>query len=279
LLNCGTAMLSLHHLTALDLTAAELVAAAAELQCDAVCLFTHLASHQAHRFPCISSEKEANEVANLARDLGVGVCDLEVFSIGEDFDLSSMRPGLERGAILGATRATVHIRDIDDHRASSHFAQFCELANTMAIMPAIEFTGFSVTKTIQSAAHILRTSGATHAGVVADALHLFRNGMALNDLAAHSSLVTYAQLCDGLLNPSEADYYSEAVSNRMVPGDGEFPLRDFVRLLPVDTPIAVEVPLHRLRDEGQSAFMRAKQAVTGARNVLRLARLEPLPNA
>jgi sugar phosphate isomerase/epimerase len=271
-------MLSLHHLTALDLTAAQLVDVASELGCDAVCLFTHLAAHHAGRFPCIATEREAHEVAQRARDLGIAVCDLEVFGILPEFDLAALRPGLERGAILGATRATVHIRDPNERRAADHFARFCELAGSMSIIPGLEFTGFSVTRTIAAAAAVVRSSGAANAGVAVDALHVFRNGMSLADVAAHVPLITYAQLCDGTLVPAQADYYEEAVANRTVPGEGELPLEEFVRLLPPGVPIAVEVPMHRLRDSGVTALERARLAVNGARRVIGSASAKSRPN-
>lgn len=267
-------LLSLHHLTALDVPATELVSLAASAGCDAVCLFTYLAGSYAGRFPCIDSMQEVKAVRSRLQETGITVCDLEVFGITPDFDAAAMRPGLERGAILGATRATVHIRDTEEQRAAANFAEFCAMAAQFGIIVGLEFTGFSATRTIDAAARMVAISGARNGGIAADILHVFRNGMSVEDVAIHSPMVTYAQICDGKLPANDQSYYEEAVADREIPGRGDFPLVDFIAALPDDIPIAVEVPLHRLRDTGVSAAERVKMAVQGAKRVISAASAE-----
>jgi len=179
-----------------------------------------------------------------------------------------MRAGLERGAILGAARATAHVHDAEEGRAIDHFAEFCELAAQYGITVGLEFTGFSAITNIHAAARVISGSGARNAGLAVDALHVFRNGMAVADVAAHASMISYAQICDGALAMPEGGYFNEAVEDREIPGSGEFPLAAFVAVLEHAVPISVEVPMHRLREAGVSARERARRAVTGAVGVV-----------
>ncbi len=257
--------LSLHHLTALDASAAELVDIAADLGCDSVCLFTHLAANYTGRFPCIVTAREVSEVRSRLRERSVSVCNLEVFSISPAAPLEDMWAGLERGAQLGAGRATAHIRETDESVAIERFAAFCAMAAQFEMIVGLEFTGFSAVRTMEAAARIVTGSGARNAGIAVDVLHLYRNGGSMPAVARHAAAISYAQLCDGKRHPPAEDYYPEAVENREIPGRGEFPLQEFVSLLPHGAPVSVEVPMHRLRDAGVPARERARLAVEGAR--------------
>jgi sugar phosphate isomerase/epimerase len=260
--------LSLHHLTALDVGPAELVEFAAELGCDAVCLFTHVPARAAGKFPCIDTLRQARNVRSRLADTGLSVCNVEIFDLCADTRMAELLPGLERAAILGATRATVHIRDADECRASERLGEFCAAALPFDITVGLEFTGFSAVNTIAAAAQIVRGSGASNVGIAADALHIFRNGMSLQDVSQYAWLISYAQVCDGRLASPAAGYYEEALGNREIPGRGEFPLTDFIALLARGVPISAEVPLHRLRDSGIDARERCRLVVEAARRLI-----------
>jgi hypothetical protein len=68
----------------------------------------------------------------------------------------------------------------------------------------------------------------------------------------------------------------EAISQRMIPGTGEFPLRDFVAALPPDIPIGVEVPLKAFKDRGVLPLERARLAVEASRRIVAEARTAKL---
>jgi hypothetical protein len=56
--------------------------------------------------------------------------------------------------------------------------------------------------------------------------------------------------------------------NRLVPGSGEFPLRELVRALPPDLPMDVEVPSKDLQVQGIAPVERARLAVKASRDLL-----------
>lgn len=60
----------------------------------------------------------------------------------------------------------------------------------------------------------------------------------------------------------------EAVSERILPGQGELPLREFVRALPREVPIGVEVPMQSLKQRGIGPLERARLAVEASRRII-----------
>ena len=78
--------LSLHHLTALDASPAELIGIAGALGCTHVTLFTHVPEAARHVYPMVTAEAVAELRAALDRS-GVTLCNLEVFPLDSD-DLS-----------------------------------------------------------------------------------------------------------------------------------------------------------------------------------------------
>src|SRR5205823_9643384 len=110
--------LSLHHLTALDVAPPELVSIAAALGCDHVCLCTQVEDATRAIFPCVEDEAMVAAVAARCAETGVTVHNLEYFPDEPLVNVELYRGGLERGARLGARRATAHIHDPDPGRAT-----------------------------------------------------------------------------------------------------------------------------------------------------------------
>src|SRR5690606_3168148 len=95
------APLSLHHLTALELSAVQLIALAADLGCSHVGLFTCLPPGLATRFPCVGDERQEAEVAERLATRGVGLNNAEVFAIREEIGRASCRERVVRWEGIG----------------------------------------------------------------------------------------------------------------------------------------------------------------------------------
>lgn len=263
--------LSLHQLTALDAAPDRLIRIAGALDCASVCLFTFVPEQARHIYPLVGPADVPTIAEGLA-DAGVTLCNLEVFPLDRDGDLERFAEGLEVGAALGAQRATAHIHDADGSRATARFHAFAELAAGYGIEAGLEFNAFSAVNTAADAMQIVRAAG--RGSVVLDMLHLVRAGESAEDVAAMADLIGYAQICDGPATVEEAARWREAVGERTLPGQGDFPLRAILAALRPDTFIEVEVPQSAARKAGVTPEDRAKRAVAAARTIL-AARGEP----
>jgi sugar phosphate isomerase/epimerase len=103
----------------------------------------------------------------------------------------------------------------------------------------------------------LRVPTRPNGGLLVDALHLARTGGVPADvLGAPAGLIRSAQLCDApAARPeSEAAIIAEARSGRLLPGEGDLPLRELLWSLSDRTMLSVEVPV----TEGASPEPHAK---------------------
>lgn len=257
--------LSLHHLVALDLSPAELVKLAGELGCDHVCLITQ-APADATRLPAVGDE-DVEGLRRLMDESGLTAHSVTSFPLLPDTDIGAYRAGLARGARLGATRANARVLDPDSGRAAETFAAFGALCGEFGILPCIEFYGFEDRAALSRAAGTIRAAGC--GALTLDSLHVARTGTAWDELQAlDPALIGYVQLCDGPLAATAEDYAREGPYDRLAPGDGELPLRDFLSLIPSSLPLSLEVPCQRLREAGYGPTEAAKYIVERTRAFL-----------
>lgn len=259
--------LSLHHLVALDASAAELVAAAAQTGCAHVCLFTEDPGGP-RRFPVVRDE-DVPALRALMAAHGLSAWGVTSFGISEGVNVGDFAAGLARGAALGARVASVRILDRDLDRAAAAYAQLCDLAAAHGLRACIEHSGATAAETLARALQVLRAAGRPGGGITLDALHVFRTGTKVAELRAlDPALVGYVQLCDGKREATAEEYQREGAGDRLLPGEGEFPLAELLAAAPEGLPISLEVPLERFRAMGRSPLERAAMVVAAARAVM-----------
>jgi sugar phosphate isomerase/epimerase len=260
--------LSLHHLNAFDASHADMIRMAGAFGCEHVCLFTYVPEAAKHLYPCIQPEDVAMLRA-VQREAGATLCNLEVFPLDGREDWAAFDRALETGAALGATRATTHIHDAPDHAtAVERFGRLCDLAAPYGISPGLEFNAFAGVKDIRTATAIVRDAARPNGAMVCDMLHLIRNGGGPDDVAAAADIIGYVQISDGPLVLPEKDWWHEAIRERALPGEGEFPLVEALRHLRPGTVIDIEVPQTALRKAGMSAHDRIGRVVEATRRIL-----------
>jgi sugar phosphate isomerase/epimerase len=269
--------LALHQTTVLQCSPPQLVSIAAETGCDAVCVFVQTPANPGPGRPAFPRVTQATLPAMRARmrDTGIAVTNLEYFPLTADVSLDAYRPALELGGTLGGRRAVVHLHDADDRRGADTLARFAALAAEYGLAVGLEFMGLSAgCPNLARAVRLVERLGLSNLGVAVDSLHLQRTGGTPQDLAGlQRGLLSYAQLCDGpaLADPDHAldpERYVAEAFDRLVPGDGVFPLAQLVRALPGDLPIDVEVPMTRLAPAGVPPLEHARRAVRAARRLL-----------
>lgn len=262
----STPRLGIAHLTMLDVPPPELVSVAADAGFDFIGIRVSPATFAEEVYPMSAGSPMLRETVRRMACTGVRVTDIEVFALGPETGGEAWLPILESGAELGARMLNVVAADDDLGRLADNFAALAADATRFGLRPALEPITYRQVNSIPQAVEI--ASSAPGGAVLVDALHFHRFGGTTTQLAAADpALFPYAQVCDaplaapfGLPRPARlshgqttdgSDLQVEARAMRMMPGDGELPLRDLVRALPTGIPLAVEAPMTGYTDTAE----------------------------
>jgi sugar phosphate isomerase/epimerase len=204
------------------------------------------------------------EVVARAKDLGIGIGIAGSFFIDGVTQLGEFELGMEVAKALGARAVNVLVFDPEKERGAEGFARFCERARAHGLGVTLEMFRRSAVNRLEIARHLLTTPSAR---LNADVLHLVRCGASPRDLAAMPpDLIGLMQLSDGRLALDEAAEEIEAREERLIPGEGEFPLREFLEALPPGVPLSLEVPsLRAIRASSPEAWCRKVVGATRRR--------------
>lgn len=179
-----------------------------------------------------------------AEEHGIGIALGEGFVIMPGLSIADAQPVMDIMADLGAPILNAVVIEQDRPRALEEFARFAELAAARGMLASLEFMPLMWPQTLAEAADFVAASGAANARLLLDAMHVFRSGASVADLAAlDPAMIAYVQLCDVPMPARTADYGEEARHERLCPGEGDLPLRDFLAALPGDATVGLEVPM------------------------------------
>jgi len=266
------ARLALDHLTVVDCTPCEVVAIAAEVGCQSVCLFLQPMEvlPRMPSFELIGATAERRETRRRCQDLGITVDLAYPFTLTARTELDTFQAALETAAWLEVRAVNTLLYDRDPQRRLDKFTAFCQLAAGYDLAVAVEFYPLSQVRTLREALDLVacaEESGSV--GVNVDLLHLMRSGGRVAEVAAApAGALLYAQYCDGQRTLDARDWSWEASSQRLLPGEGEFDVQQFARSLPIGTRCSVEVPQEREILQALSPRERAARAVAATRRAI-----------
>jgi sugar phosphate isomerase/epimerase len=271
--------LSLGQLTAIGLTTPEIIYLAADLGCEGVAINPGIIpvdlGGPVSRLDNDPAMRRAT--AQALAGTGVKMDMMEPVALTPHFSFADNKTQLEIFAELGATMFNIAVTDADQARVEENLAAVCELGQTMKMQPLIEFFSCldGCVPTLKSAMALIESGKFANLKLMIDTLHLARAGETPADLAKiDPALIGAAQLCDGpIAYPGLEEYLYESLYERGIPGEGELPLVELLRIFPPDIIIAPEVPLRALRESGVPARECARRVIEGTRNVARLAEL------
>jgi sugar phosphate isomerase/epimerase len=176
---------------------------------------------------------------------------------------------LDALADLGVPRINAVSLDPDLGRTFDQFATLTELAAQRNIQTVLEPVPGLTVGDLPTALAALAHVGRPDFRLLIDTMHLVRSGSGAADLAAlDPQHIGYAQLNDTTLQPRLDNYMEEAMYERMVPGEGELPLRELLSALPADIVLEIEVPQRSLALAGVSSIDRLRPCVEAARRLL-----------
>jgi sugar phosphate isomerase/epimerase len=284
------------HLTLLDAAPPEWVTLAAAAGFEAVGIRAAAAGPEEEPWPMWPGSPMLAETLLRLRDTGLSVLDVEIIRLTAESRPEAYTQLFEVGAELGARFVNVIPADPDVRRSADNFAAIAAAAAPYGLRPGMEAMSYTPIARLDDA---LAVVGDSPGGIIVDPLHLARGGTPPERLrTVDARHFTYYQLCDAPARPPEglprprrlprgqslrdiSDLQLEARALRLLPGDGELPLRELLAALPSGPPFSVEAPNVALRELlGPAAFLhRARVAAahlldtardsasTGARNV------------
>lgn len=253
--------LSLDQLTVAGVSPAELVEVAARAGYQAVSPFVCGRDIGDLRvWPLVAGDPETEAMRRKLRDTGIFINIADGFALFEDADMEALRAGIDLMAEMGARGIVTLQFDGDEARGFERFCQLNEWAGEAGLPLLLEFTALSEVGSLTDALAYREKVGSDNIALLVDLFHLNRSGepvARLADLAP--GIVKGAQLCDGTLKQSNAEYLDQAMHARDIPGEGELPVREFLSALPDDLTVGVEVPHRTMRNAGVGPLERARR--------------------
>lgn len=261
--------LALHQITMTQGGPVGLVEFAAKAGLKKICLFTTspTSGNGENMFSVVAAaDKQAFQ--SLMANNGVSIINAEYFPIMPDAQVTQYTAALELAAELGARRAVTHIHETNPARINDQLGMFCEMARNLDMEVGLEFTGFAKgCDSLEKAVKLHRDTSQQNLKIAIDALHLFRTGGTLEQLkTVDPHIIGYAQICDGPHFRKSDDYVEEAM-NRMIPGEGMFPLRALIDILGEHVDLDIEVP-HYASGPHFDAEDWAHQAIAASKELL-----------
>jgi sugar phosphate isomerase/epimerase len=218
-------------------------------------------------------------IARRIANTNLQVFDVEVVRLTRDTDVAAAISALDFAGGLGAqwlavtSDYTSAYDPADERFVVSLLAELCEAAERADMGVMLEFMPYRAIATLEDAVRVAKAVAHPNLGITVDALHFYRSGGTVDDLAAiDPRLLACVQLCDAPRVPP-ADIQHEARYGRLYPGAGELPLDQLVSAIPPDLMICVEAPSGSSTDA--SVFERAREAASRTRDVLVLAPADP----
>jgi sugar phosphate isomerase/epimerase len=264
-----TPTFSLAHLTVLGTTPLELIEIAAGAGYDYASIRATPVAPGERVTPLAGDAAMVRSVNRRLADTGLRVLDVELARLRPEDEPDQYRGILDAAAAVGARHVICQLPDPDHARAADRLGHLCDLALDVGLTVDLEFPWWTETGDLATAAAIVASAARPNAGVLVDALHLFRSGSSPAELPAlPQDWLRFVQLCDA--PPHRPASVDEAIrvarAARSLPGYGVLPLADLLDRLPA-VPYSLEVPNDVLRREiGTAGY--ARLVLAAARDVV-----------
>ena len=242
--------LSLAHLSLIAIPPPELIRIAARAGFDLVDLRLSPATPTDTIYADDERLALCRQLAPLLRDMDLKVWDVEIIRLKDATNPSDHVPLMEAAALLGASRIKLVCDSGDPARAADLLGRLCERAAPFGLTLDLEYMVFSGVRSLSAARALITAANQPNLRILVDALHWMRAGDDTSSLKIAKEQLGYVQLCDGpLLAPVDREaLIQEARTNRLAPGDGEFPLDALLDAMPPNCVASLEVPLPSRRD-------------------------------
>lgn len=210
------------------------------------------------------------EMITAMKDRGVSISLGEGLVIFPERDVrQSYAADLDVLSELGVKRINSVSFETDLNRSFDQLGALAEMAAAHGIQTNLEFVPTFGIADLSTALAAVSHVGRRDFKILIDTMHAGRSGARADQIAAlDPDVIGYVQLCDAPIKPAIPDYMEEAMYERMVPGEGEMPLREILAALPRDRVIGLEVPQRSKVEAGVGTRERMAHCVDAARALL-----------
>lgn len=212
--------------------------------------------------------KLRRELIAAMKHCGVGISLVEGFGIKPDADIRDQASDLDIVCELGGTRINAASIDRDRRRTNDGFAILAEMAAARGIEVTIEIGPGPIgdlAAALLAVEHVRRSNFR----LLIDTMHYFRRGGSMSEISTiDPALVGYIQLCDAPLVSTFGSYMEEALHERMAPGAGGLPLREFLAWAPPEVIVSLEIPQRLLANAGVGPHERVRRCLNATRALL-----------
>jgi sugar phosphate isomerase/epimerase len=195
--------------------------------------------------------------------------DIEPVILGRGSDAGDAL--IDTAAELGVPHVLVASGPAERGAVVARFAELCERAAQGDVVVVLEFLPIFTIATLADAVSVVDEAGHPNGGVLVDTLHLARSGASPDDLrGVPRRLLPYVQIADAPREPPGRDLSSlrdEALRGRLLPGDGDLPLRETLAALP-DVPLSLELRSASLMTAYPDPVERARAVMRATRDLL-----------
>jgi sugar phosphate isomerase/epimerase len=210
-----------------------------------------------------------NQVLAAMDERGVAISLGEGLLVRRGAETRDLAADLDVMAELRVPRVNTVSFEPDRNRTSDQIAVLAELAADHGMETTIELAPGTTVGDVAAGLAVLDHIGRSDIRLLIDTMHFVRGGGTAAELAdVDPDRIGYVQLSDTTLQPRIDDYMREAMFERLVPGEGELPLREIIAVVPPDVIIGLEVPQLSLAEAGVTPFDRLRPSVEAARAIL-----------
>jgi sugar phosphate isomerase/epimerase len=242
-----------------------------DLGCSHVTLSMGRPANRLPMYPEVSFRDDPalqREMVAALRDSGVRIGMMEGFAISPDNRAEDLARDLDMAAGLGAAAICTVSLERDLARTHAEFARLTEMAATRGLVTTTE-VGAGVLRRLDKAVAALVAVANPAFKLLIDTMHFFRFGATVGDFAAlDPAAIGHIQLNDVPMPAVIDNYMEEALYERRAPGDGDLPLREFLRHVPSGVVVGLEVPIRSEAEAGIGPRERLARCVAQARALM-----------
>jgi sugar phosphate isomerase/epimerase len=256
--------LAIEHLSLLHVAPPDLAHVAADSGFQAIGVRVFHPEPRMSPWPMLAGSAMLSETGRRCAELGLRVLTVESLSLTPQLRRADYEAVLEAGAHLRAEYVNVISDDPDQARARDTFAALAEAAAEYGLRPALEPIYHRAASSVEQAVNIAVGSGGA---VQIDVLHLYRSGGTADTVRAiDPRLLSYLQVDDGpaAAPDSVEGRRQESRAGRLLPGEGELPIRSVVDAMPARAVLALEVTPPDPAEDPLAFARRARRALLDA---------------